>query len=143
MSKAVIVRPSKVKNFHCSDVYISKMLLDHTNSGSDKIHINMGVLKAGGSLLPAAKHGNKNEGFDEVYIILEGNCKLELNGEVREVEKGDIVFIPSGVYHGLDNRNRSEDVVLLTVWGGVPPKGINEAYDMRLGKWGKSFVLDE
>jgi quercetin dioxygenase-like cupin family protein len=143
MSKPVIVRPSQVKEFMCSDVYTSKMLLDHTNSGSKKLQINQGTLKAGGALLPASKHGEPEDEYDEVYIILKGSCRLELSGEVKEVTAGDIIFIPGGVYHGLDNRLGTEDLVLLTIWGGVPPQGVNEAYDMRLEQWGKSYVTRE
>ena len=142
MSKALLVRPSKVKSFQCNDVYTSKMLIDHTNSESENIHINMGTLKAGGALLPSSKHGEVGDGYDEVYIIIKGNCKLELNGQVKDIQEGDVIFIPGGVYHSLDNRDGKEDIILLTVWGGVPPKGINEAYDLRLEKWGKSYLLE-
>lgn len=140
MAQAVIIRPAEVKGLECNDVYLSKMLLDHTNCESKQIHINMGILKKGGALLPPSKHGEVGDGFDETYIILQGQCTLELGDKVESIQAGDVIFIPGGVYHGLDNRKGSEDLVLLTVWAGVPPKGINEAYDLRLEKWGKSYV---
>jgi len=143
MSKGTLVRTANVMPLKCSDVYISKMLLDHTNSESEKTHINHGTLKAGGNLLPSSKHGEIGESFDETYIMLKGRCKLELDGEMLDIQAGDIIFIPSGVYHGLDNTDGKEDVELLTVWAGVPPKGINGAYDLRLEKWGKSYKLIE
>ena len=144
MSDAIIIRPDEVKGFICSDAYISKMLLDHTNSSSNNIHINMGILKKGKDLLPATKHGEKGEGYDEVYIILKGKCKLQLETKVHNIEEGDVIFIPGGVNHGLDNKKGKDDLVLLTVWAGVPPKGINTAYDIRLEEWGRSFVrIDE
>ena len=141
MRKGTLVRPEKVMPLKCSESYSSKMLLDHTNSESRRTHINMGVLKAGTNLLPPSAHGKLGDAYDETYIMLKGSCKLELDGEVLNIQAGDIIFIPSGVYHGLDNTDGSEDVELLTIWAGVPPEGINSAYDLRLKEWGKSYRL--
>lgn len=142
--RGTLIRPSKVKGYVCSDVYSSYMLLDHTNSEATNIHINKGVLKAGASLLPPSKHGQLgDDDFNETYIMLKGNCRLEIDGEELFLEPGDIIFIPAGVYHGLDNSKGAEDVELLTVWAKVPKEGVNPAYDMRLKEWGKSFKLAE
>lgn len=145
MSKGTIIRPSKVKPYMCNDSYTSYMLLDHTNSNAANIHINKGVLKKGASLLPSSKHGKPGQDENnETYIMLKGSCKLELDGQVLDLEPGDIVFIPAGTYHGLDNRQGEEDVELLTIWSKVPTPGINTAYDMRLKEWGKSYkTIDE
>ena len=144
MTKATIIRPSRVQPLVCSPKYTSRMLLDHTNSESKKIHVNHGTLKAGENLLPSSKHGELGEGHDEVYIMLKGNCRIEMDGEFFDIEAGDVIHIPGGVYHGLDNTDGTEDIELLTVWAGVPPAGINEAYDLRLEKWGKSYkTVDE
>ncbi len=142
MTRATHIRPSKVAPFVCSDVYTSKMLLDHTNSESKKMHINQGTLKKGGKLQGSA-HGTPDQHYDETYVIQKGHCKLHLDGEVIDLEPGDIVFIPGGTVHGLDNTDGSEDVVLLTLWAGVPPEGVNGAYDLRLKTWGESFRLIE
>ena len=76
--------------------------------------------------------------------MLKGSCRLEIGEEELFLEPGDIVFIPAGTYHGLDNSQGKEDVELLTIWSGVPEPGINEAYDMRLKEWGKSYkTIDE
>lgn len=142
MSKGKVIRPSEVEPYIFSDGYTSYMLLDHTNSKADNIHINKGVLKPGASLLPASKHGEPGQDeYNETYIILKGSCRFELDGEDFILEPGDIVFIPAGICHGLDNRNGKEDVELLTIWPKVPREGINPVYDMRLKEWGKSFAL--
>lgn len=144
MARGTLVRPSQVKPFECNSVYTSRMILDNTNSESKHTHINHGTLKAGGKLLPPSAHGTAEDPYDETYIMLSGNCKLLLDGELLDLEPGDTIFIPGGVYHGLDNSEGTEDVELLTVWNCVPPKGINGAYDMRLDAWGKSFkTVDE
>ena len=143
--KATHIRSEKVKPYVCSEAYTSYMLLDHTNSLAKNVHINKGVLKKGAALLPSSKHGEPGqEENNETYIMLKGSCRLEVDGEELFLEPGDIVFIPAGTYHGLDNRQGKEDVELLTIWSGVPKQGINEAYDMRMKEWGKSYkTVDE
>ena len=144
MTSGTLIRPSNVKPFHVNEVYTSRMLLDHTNSGSKKIHINHGTVAPGGSLLPASEHGTEQEHYDETYVIMKGSCKLELDGKVLEIQAGDVIFIPGGVAHGLDNSEGTEVVEILTIWAGVPPKGINGVYDARLEAWGTSYrTVDE
>ena len=142
---ATHIRPSRVKPYICSEAYTSYMLLDHTNSQASNVHVNKGVLKKGTALLPSSKHGDPGqEENNETYIILKGSCRLEIGEDELFLEAGDIIFIPAGTYHGLDNRQGKEDVELLTVWSKVPAAGINEAYDMRLEEWGKSYkTIDE
>jgi mannose-6-phosphate isomerase-like protein (cupin superfamily) len=137
--RGTLVRPSEVKPFALDPKYESRMLLDHTNTDSKKVHINHGTLKAGESLLPASAHGKEGEGHDETYVIMKGSCKLELDGEMLDIKEGDVIFIPGGIYHGLDNSDGSEDVELLTIWPGVPPEGVNSIYDERVKAWGKAY----
>lgn len=140
MSRGMIIRPEKVKPYVCSEDYVSRLLLDHTNTETKNFQINMGVVSPGAALLPTSKHGEIGErNNDEIYIILKGSCKLEMDGEVFSIKEDDIVFIPAGIYHGLDNREGTEQVKLLTIWGGLPNE--NHLYTQRVQEWGKSFVL--
>jgi len=140
MGKGILIRASNVKPYVYSENYSSYMLLDHTNSTAKNIHINKGLLKVGAALLPASKHGELGEEENnETYVMLKGKCRFELDGEELFLRPGDIVFIPAGVYHGLDNREGTEDVELLTVWSKVPREGVNRIYDMRRKEWGKSY----
>jgi mannose-6-phosphate isomerase-like protein (cupin superfamily) len=144
MARGTLIRPSNVKPFLFNQAYASRMLLDHTNSESKKIHVNHGTLAPGGMLLPASAHGTDLDPYDEVYVIIKGTCKLELDGEVIFIQAGDVIFIPSGITHGLDNSEGTEEIELLTIWAGVPPKGINGVYDTRIEQWGKSYrTVDE
>jgi len=136
MGRGLLVRPSKVKPYPLTDFYISRMLLDDKNSESKFIHINHGILKKGGKL----EYGS-HPGYDEAYVILKGKCSLKIDGEYMDIQEGDIIFIPADVKHSLDNTKGSEDLVILTLWPGTPPKGINAVYDRRIEEWGKSFVL--
>lgn len=138
--KSAHVRPSRVKPYP-TGVYTSRMLLDNTNSSSEKIQVNHGTLDAGASLLPAGRHGTFEDPFDEVYVILSGRCKLHLGDEIVDLEPQDVVYIPGGMTHGLDNTEGTEPVELITVAPGVPPPGVAEVYENRLRDWGKTFVL--
>jgi mannose-6-phosphate isomerase-like protein (cupin superfamily) len=138
MGNGTVVKISKVKPYVFSDIYTSRMLLDDKNSESKKMHLNHGILKAGGKLGYGA-HGTQEKPYDETYIILKGKCKLYLDGELLDIEAGDVIFIPGGVIHALDNTRGSEDIELITVWAGTPPEGMNSVYDLRIKEWGTSY----
>ena len=36
---------------------------------------------------------------DEVYYVLSGESKMEVNGEVSSVQKGDVLFVKAGAKH--------------------------------------------
>jgi mannose-6-phosphate isomerase-like protein (cupin superfamily) len=36
---------------------------------------------------------------EEIYFLLEGRGRMEIDGEVREVGRGDAVLIPPGAWH--------------------------------------------
>ena len=38
---------------------------------------------------------------EEIYLIVEGDGELEVDGERREVAAGDAILIPSGAWHQL------------------------------------------
>jgi quercetin dioxygenase-like cupin family protein len=138
MGRGLLVRPSKVKPYPMTDFYISRMLLDDKNSGSKSMHINHGILKKGGKLDYVS-----HPGYDETYVILKGKCSLKIDEEYMNIQEGDIIFIPADVNHSLDNTKGDEDLVLLTLWPGTPPKGVNTVYDRRIEQWGKSYVLTD
>lgn len=56
-------------------------------------------------------HKNTNE---EVYVIIEGEGVMSVNGEERGVKPGDVVLNKPGWSHGLENR--SEGVVKVLVY---------------------------
>ena len=66
MGKAFVVHSEDVVPFRVSDSYTSKMLIDRHNSGSERIQVNEGVVKAG-CKLPGAAHP---EPYDEIYIVI-------------------------------------------------------------------------
>jgi mannose-6-phosphate isomerase-like protein (cupin superfamily) len=45
---------------------------------------------------------------EEIYFVLKGQGKLEVDGEVTHVRPGDAVLIPAGAWHELENNGTSE-----------------------------------
>ena len=116
--------------------YESRMILDHVITGRDDvIQINHGTVKAGYALGGAAHEE------DEIYYILSGTGKLRLDDEIIDIAGGQVIFIPAGCFHALDNTASSEDMCILTFWRDWR---FNDAYEERIKQWGKSFkTVDE
>ncbi|MDR1692390.1 MAG: cupin domain-containing protein, partial [Oscillospiraceae bacterium] len=111
--------------------YASRMILDHVITGrEDCVQINHGTLRGGASLDGAVHDG------DEIYYILSGRAELTLGDDRIEIGSGQVIFIPAGTFHALDNSAGTEDLTLLTIWRDWRH---NEAYTERLRRWGTSF----
>lgn len=126
----------QVKPLVFGEEYESRMILDHVITGRDDvIQINHGTVKAGYALGGAAHEE------DEIYYILSGKGKLQLDDKIIEIAEGQVIFIPAGCFHALDNSGSDEDMCILTFWRDWR---FNDAYETRLKLWGKSFkTIDE
>lgn len=133
---ALQVEVAKVKPMVMGPDYESRMILDHEITGRDNvIQINHGTVKAGYAL------GGGVHEEDEIYYILSGKGKLQLDDKIVDVAKDQVIFIPAGCFHALDNRESDEDMCILTFWRDWR---FNEAYEARVKLWGKSFkTIDE
>ena len=127
---------SKVKPLLFGEEYESRMILDHVITGRDNvIQINHGTVKAGFAL------GGGVHEEDEIYYILSGHGKLQLDEKIVDVAGGQVIFIPAGCFHALDNRESDEDMCILTFWRDWR---FNDAYEERIRQWGTSFkTVDE
>ena len=125
-----------VKPLLFGEEYESRMILDHVITGRDGvIQINHGTVKAGCALGGAAHEE------DEIYYILSGNGKLRLDDTVVDVAEGQVIFIPAGCFHALDNSASDTNLCILTFWKDYR---FNDAYEERIKRWGKSFkTIDE
>ncbi len=134
--KPVIVDVNNVKPLSFGKEYDSRMILDHSITGRDNvIQINHGTVKKGCAL------GGASHGEDEIYYILSGSGKLNLDGEIKNIRANEVVFIPAGVFHALDNTGGDCDMTILTFWRDYR---YNDAYEERIKLWGKSFkTIDE
>lgn len=130
------VEVKKVKPLIFGSEYESRMILDHEITGRDDvIQINHGTVKAGYAL------GGASHEEDEIYYILSGKGKLQLDEKIIDIEADQVIFIPAGCFHALDNRASDEDMCILTFWRDWR---FNDAYETRLKLWGKSFkTVDE
>ena len=125
------VKVDRVKPLIFGKKYESRMILDHVITGRDGvIQINHGTVKAGYAL------GGATHEEDEIYYILSGSGKLQLDENIIDIAGGEVIFIPAGCFHALDNRESKEDMCILTFWKDYR---FNDAYEERVKKWGKSF----
>ncbi len=127
---------ARVKPLLFGEEYESRMILDHAITGRDDvIQINHGTVKAGYAL------GGGVHEEDEIYYILSGKGKLQLDDKIVDVAGGQVIFIPAGCFHALDNRESDEDLCILTFWRDWR---FNDAYEERIRRWGTSFkTVDE
>ena len=67
--------------------------------------------------------GNKLIGhvdpMEEIYIIQTGRGQMQVGHEVCEVEPGDAIHIPIGLFHELTNTG-TEELTILVVAGLIP-----------------------
>lgn len=125
------VKVDRVKPLIFGKEYESRMILDHVITGRDGvIQINHGTVKAGYAL------GGATHEEDEIYYILSGSGKLQLDEKIIDIAGGEVIFIPAGCFHALDNRESKEDMCILTFWKDYR---FNDAYEERVKQWGKSF----
>ena len=125
------VKVDRVKPLIFGKEYESRMILDHVITGRDGvIQINHGTVKAGYAL------GGATHEEDEIYYILSGSGKLQLDENIIDIAGGEVIFIPAGCFHALDNRESKEDMCILTFWKDYR---FNDAYEERVKQWGKSI----
>jgi quercetin dioxygenase-like cupin family protein len=135
LKKGKVIHSSEVKPFILDEAYSSKMLLDESVASVPAININEGTLKGGG------KTGGGVHQQNEIYYVVRGEAILHLDEETYPLRPGNLVFIPAGVFHSLDNLSSTEDFVLLTFWEKAE---YNEVWRLRKETWGKTFkAIDE
>jgi mannose-6-phosphate isomerase-like protein (cupin superfamily) len=86
-------------------------LMDRTTSGIELCSLAEEVLPAG-----AAVGRHHHLLTEEVYYILRGRGRMTVGAEVQEVAAGDVIFIPRGQTHTLENTD-AEPMTILLVCG--------------------------
>ena len=138
MPRGTVVKVNKVMPYSppaLQGIYVSKMLMDASNTGSERLQVNHAVLKAG-CRLPGAVHPAP---YDEIYYVLSGEALLRMDDAEYDLDRDTVIFIPAGTFHALANKSTTEDFVFLTLWPGSPEPGVNEVYDGRKEAWGKTY----
>lgn len=63
---------------------------------------------------------------EQVYIIINGNGRIQVGSEIADVQAGDLLYIPSNVEHAVENAG-SEKLIYISVT--VPAFDIEALYD--------------
>ena len=118
--------------------YTSKMLTGDEMAGCPVLNINEGTLEA------HARTGGATHEETEIYYMIdvgEGSAVV-LDGEPVSVRNGDIIVIPGGTHHWIDNTQCDKPFKLFTLWDR---QEFNITYHRRLAAGGKSmrYVRDE
>ena len=62
---------------------------------------------------------------EEIYFVLKGQGKLEIDGETSQMRPGDAALIPPGAWHTLENNGTSELRILCSC---APPYSHDDTY---------------
>ena len=77
-------------------------------------------------LRPGSKHDiPRHANAEEWEYVIQGNAIKHIGDEQVELTAGDVVFVPAGVFHGLENGSDTEPLV--TVWGYSGASSLKEA----------------
>jgi quercetin dioxygenase-like cupin family protein len=127
MADRTPINAENIKPFACNESYSSKLLTGGELAGEPIININEGTL-TGGERTGGAAHDKT-----EIYYIVRGSGDVWLDEDRYPVKPGDIIIIPPGVFHWIDNRMNREPFVLFTFWHRQEDNGV---YHKRLKEWG-------
>lgn len=132
MKEWILVNPENVRPYECDSTYSSRMLTGDELAGCPITNLNHGTLKAG-----CNTGGGVHEDV-EIYIIL--SCSAEsavwLDKDRLPTKPGDVIIIPGGVFHWIENEKCDQPFELLTVWA---KQELNDTYFARLKAWNTSI----
>jgi len=84
----------------------------------DTRHLRTLMFLAHASVAPGKKLLGHMDPMEEIYIIQGGRGRMQV-GDARDVEAGDAIHIPIGLFHELTNTG--EEVLTLLVVAGLIP----------------------
>jgi mannose-6-phosphate isomerase-like protein (cupin superfamily) len=85
----------------------------------DTRHLQTLMFLAHASVAPGKKLIGHVDPMEEIYIIQSGNGRMQVGEEICEVESGDAIHIPIGLFHELTNIG-NKVLTLLVVAGLIP-----------------------
>jgi mannose-6-phosphate isomerase-like protein (cupin superfamily) len=127
-----LINAENVEPYVYDEMYSSKLLTGDEMAGRQVININEGTMQPGGSNKGDDEKGSLHE-ETEIFYIIEGKGCVVLDGESVPVKAEDIIVIPGGVSHWIDNRKSDTHFRLLTFW---PRQEQNAMYFTRKEAWG-------
>jgi mannose-6-phosphate isomerase-like protein (cupin superfamily) len=66
-----------------------------------------------GSLKPGKEIEAHVDPMEEIYLILSGSGKMQVDDEARDVKPGDAIWIPTGSSHALLNTGQEDCIILV------------------------------
>ena len=129
--KWTLVNAENVVPYVCGPDYSSKMLTGDEMAGQQVININEGTLQ------PHMRTGGDAHEKTEIYYMVDVGdpSYVVLDGEFVKVKNGDIIIIPGGVFHYIDNLDCDKPFKLFTLW---PEQEQNGVFFVRQKAWGTS-----
>lgn len=100
---------------HDFDLAAATARLTSEGGGYEVVHTSPG-LELGVYLLLASEPDRQTpHAFDEVYLVLEGEGAIDVDGERRRLAQGEAVFVPARADHRFSDYER---LTLLVVFNG-------------------------
>lgn len=75
-----------------------RSLLDRSNAPVELQSLAEATIDVGAA---TTRHHHRES--EEIYYLVEGRGRMELDGETREVAAGDAILIPPGAWHRIEN----------------------------------------
>jgi len=99
---------------------VSHILLETGDTQSN----NLAVTRV--ELLPAARQKPHSHAPEQIYVILEGRGRMQVDSEFSEVDPGELIYIPPDAVHSIENRGLGK-LIYLSV--SVPAFDLEALYD--------------
>ncbi len=110
-----VIRPSELPGYSPANHHgTTNVRLVGPDNGARHMELVLGEIVAGGNALPHA-----HPGLEQAVYVLEGTAVAGIDGREQEVQPGDVMFFPEGVFHSL--RVTSGRIKLLVIY--APPYG--------------------
>jgi mannose-6-phosphate isomerase-like protein (cupin superfamily) len=112
----------------------SRFLMDAGDLGARNLSITWVDVAPG-----AEQRVHSHEDSEQVYVIVRGQGRMEVAGDVEEVGEGDLVFIPPATEHGITNHGSDP---LVYVSAASPPVSMEELYREQLAPQAADYEDD-
>jgi mannose-6-phosphate isomerase-like protein (cupin superfamily) len=113
----------------------SHFLMDAGDLGSRNLTVTWVDVPSGGE-----QRAHSHPEAEQVYVIVRGQGRMSVAGDVEEVGEGDLVFIPPATSHSIVNHG-AETLVIVTA--ASPPVSMEELYREELAADVPQYVEDE
>lgn len=103
------------------DGLICHLLLQESDIRGDHLAVTWVEIKPGSRQRP---HRHVPE---QIYVVIQGRGKMMVDDQEKEVETGDIIYIPSNSLHGIENISSE---ILTYITAATPAFDVSAMYDV-------------